>query len=41
MPETICEGNVYSEQLSISILSYLGLIHTRHFDTQYCDKEIF
>jgi len=19
----------------------LGLIHTRHFDTKYCDKEIF
>jgi len=20
---------------------FLGLIHTRHFDTQYCDKKIF
>ncbi len=27
--------------LSVSQASFLGLIHTRHFDAQYCDKKIF
>ncbi len=39
-----------SNFVSVSFLSYpfsnlslstLGLIHTRHFDVQYCDKWIF
>jgi len=39
---TVCMCFLHCDEFSkcLSWLSLLGLIHTRHFRTQYCDKKI-
>jgi len=30
----------FEQTNALNVLCLLGLVHTRHFDAQYCDKKI-